>query len=82
MTIPPYSDGLKGIEAAIWLGILGGDAELGLAVLSSVSRRDIDGVLEIIGGEGSHTTVELLDSPPVKLHLWLEGTGGRQPGFS
>ncbi len=43
MTIP-YSDGLKGIEAAIWLGILGGgDAELGLAVLSSVSRRDIDG---------------------------------------
>ncbi len=70
----PYSDGLKGIEAAIWLGILGGDAELGLAVLSSVSRRDIDGVLEIIG-EGSHTTVELLDSP-VKLHLWLEGTGG------
>ena len=37
----PHSRGLKGIAAAIWLGITGGDPDLGLAVLSSVTDGDI-----------------------------------------
>ncbi len=70
----PYSGGLKGIEAAIWLGILGGDADQGLGVLSTVSQDDITQAVQIIAVP-ANTSVQLLDSP-AKLHLRLEGTSG------
>ncbi len=68
----PHSHGLKGIVAAMWLGILGGDAGRGLAVLSSVTEGDIKRARALMGHE-SRCLVELLESP-AKLHLIVEGT--------
>lgn len=69
----PYSEGLKGIPAAIWLGILGGNSELGLAVLSSVQPEHIAAAKELLA-EPTRCRVELLDTP-AKLHLIVEGWG-------
>ena len=71
----PYSNGLKGIEAAVWLGILGGDATRGLAVLSSVTAENIKRARELMA-DVSRSSVELLDSP-AKLHLIVEGTSSQ-----
>ncbi len=40
--VVPNADGMKGIEVAAVLGCLGGDAQLGLEVLSAVQPDDID----------------------------------------
>jgi L-cysteine desulfidase len=69
----PHSNGLKGIDTAVWLGILGGDAARGLAVLSSVTENDIEKTKERIA-DASRCDVELLDQTPAKLHLIVEGT--------
>ena len=71
----PHSKGLKGIVAALWLGITGGDANLGLAVLSSVTDGDIRRAKELMG-DPTLCTVELLDSE-AKLHLIVEGTSNQ-----
>ena len=71
----PHSRGLKGIAAAIWLGITGGDPDLGLAVLSSVTDGDIRNT-EMLMEDAARCSVELLDSG-AKLHLVLAGTGSQ-----
>jgi L-cysteine desulfidase len=69
----PHSNGLKGIATAVWLGIFGGEADRGLAVLSSVKEKDIENTKERIA-DASCCVVELLDKTPAKLHLIVEGT--------
>ena len=69
----PYSDGLKGIATALWLGIFGGDVDRGLAVLSSVTESDIESTKARIA-DPSYCRLELLDKSPAKLHLIVEGT--------
>lgn len=73
----PHSKGMKGIEAALWLGIHGGDAGRGLAVLSSVTDADLDKVKESLA-DPARCQVELLADTPAKLHLILEGTAGQK----
>ncbi len=68
----PHSDGLKGIDAALWLGIFGGTADQGLAVLSTVTAEDIRLVRERLA-DPSACNVELLEESPAQLHLILEG---------
>lgn len=72
----PYSNGLKGIQAAVWLGILGGRSELGLAVLSSVRDHHIASAKELLA-KPELFSIQLLESPS-KLHLILVGRAGNQ----
>ena len=67
----PYSQGLKGIRAAVWLGILGGDSQRGLAALSSVNAQAIARTRELLSDPGA-CQVELLRTPE-RLHLVLAG---------
>lgn len=69
----PYSNGLKGIAAALWLGIFGGDVGRGLAVLSSVTASDIENTKKRIA-DPAYSLVQLLDHTSAKLHLIVEGT--------
>ena len=55
------------------MGIFGGEADRGLAVLSSVTEKDIENTKERIA-DASCCVVELLDKTPAKLHLIVEGT--------
>lgn len=70
----PYSGGLKGMQAAVWLGILGGSAELGLSSLSTVTDQDIESTKKRMTTDNI-CTVELLETP-AKLHLIVEGVAG------
>lgn len=70
----PYSGGLKGMQAAVWLGILGGSAELGLSSLSTVTDQDIESTKKRMATDNI-CTVELLETP-AKLHLIVEGVVG------
>ncbi|HHT69912.1 MAG TPA: serine dehydratase subunit alpha family protein [Firmicutes bacterium] len=70
----PHSNGLKGIPAAVWLGVLGGDAGRGLAVLSSVNTADIEETKKRLG-DSDRCLVELMETP-AKLHVILEGRAG------
>lgn len=45
----PNSGGLKGVEAAVILGINGGDPDKGLEVLESVTQDDIDKTNQMLG---------------------------------
>src|SRR5690554_3115854 len=63
----PHSNGLKGIPAAVWLGVLGGDAGRGLAVLSSVNTADIEETKKRLG-DSDRCLVELMETP-AKLHV-------------
>lgn len=47
----PNSDGMMGLEAAVTLGIVGGDASRGLEVLQSISRRDIQRTRQLLAGQ-------------------------------
>lgn len=68
----PHSNGLKGIEAALWLGIYGGDVEGSLAVLSTVTAEDIKSTQKRLA-DPSACLVELLEESSAQLHLILEG---------
>ncbi|MCK9526460.1 MAG: L-serine ammonia-lyase, iron-sulfur-dependent, subunit alpha [Limnochordia bacterium] len=70
--IIPHSNGLKGIVAALWLGIFGGEVGRGLAVLGSVGPEDIEATKERLSNAGL-CQVELLESP-AKLHLIVAGS--------
>jgi L-cysteine desulfidase len=72
----PYSQGLKGIRAAVWLGILGGDSQRGLAALSSVNAQAIARTRELLSDPGA-CQVELLRTPE-RLHLVLAGRAADQ----
>lgn len=72
----PHSNGLKGIETAVWLGVYGGETDRGLAVLSSVTDKNIEEARERTK-DPSQCLVELLEDSPAKLHLILEGTAGQ-----
>ncbi len=76
----PHSNGLKGIETAVWLGVYGGDAERGLAVLSSVTDKAIEEAQER-AEDPSRCIVELLEETPAKLHLIVEGAAGQSSAF-
>lgn len=71
----PHSNGLKGIETAVWLGVYGGETDRGLAVLSSVTDQDIKEA-EARTKDPSLCLVELLEDSPAKLHLIVEGVAG------
>lgn len=70
----PYSNGLKGMREAVWLGIFGGESRLGLAALSAVPPEAVERVKAVMDLP-ERTKVELLDSP-AKLHLIVEGSCG------
>ena len=60
----PNSGGLKGIEAAIAAGMIGGDSSLGLEVLSAVSEDDFPKIKKYLGEKRIkvtllHTTASL-----------------------
>ncbi|NLL48337.1 MAG: serine dehydratase subunit alpha family protein [Firmicutes bacterium] len=76
----PHSDGLKGIDAALWLGIFGGTVEQGLAVLSTVTAEDIASTREKMADPASCTVV-LLEESPAQLHLIVEGTTKKHRGL-
>jgi L-cysteine desulfidase len=56
----PQTGGLKGIEAAAWAGIIGGDSERQLEVLMTVSDTDRDEIRKMMGSGIMH--VKILDS--------------------
>lgn len=66
----PNSDGMKGIDSAVALGIIAGVAQNGLEVLSDVSKDDIVKARQLI--EDKAITVHLKDGVPnldVEIHL-------------
>lgn len=58
----PNAEGLKGVEAASVLGLVGGDPDACLEVLESVSHEDVERTRELIGQ--GFCTVELLADVP------------------
>lgn len=56
--IIPNTGGMKGIEAAVTAGMIGGDSTLGLEVLSSVKKDDFSVIKDYIASK--HVSVKLL----------------------
>ncbi len=69
----PNSGGMTGIEAAVCLGAMGGDAERRMEVLEAVTGPNRAQVAEFI--KAGKCTVEYLDSD-IPLHFIVELTGG------
>jgi len=60
---------LRGIQAAVCLGICGGDPNKGLSILSAVTDEQRAAAAELTG----HTTLELIENmPPVYIKVVLE----------
>jgi len=63
---------LRGIQAAVCLGICGGDPDKGLSILSVITDQQYSAAAELL----SHTTLELTENvPPVYLKVALVGKG-------
>ena len=69
----PNSGGLAGIEVAVTLGALGGDAERGMEVLEAVTDENRRDAVTFING--GHCDVDYLDSD-IPLHFIVEETAG------
>ena len=69
----PNSGGLKGIEAAVAAGMIGGDASLGLEVLSAVREEDLVKVREFLARRA--VKVSLLDTA-ASLHFIIRMGSG------
>jgi len=71
----PRTNGLKGIAAAALIGIYGGDASLGLEVLSSVTDEAIQKVDQILSS-GVCEVVQLESQNNLDIIVELEGDNG------
>ncbi len=69
----PHSGGMVGIEAAVALGTLGGDASLNMEVLESVTPETIAQARAMIGA--GRCAVSFLDSE-IPLHFIIEAEAG------
>ena len=69
----PHSGGMHGIEAAVLLGAIGGDAARGMEVLTSVRATDAKRVGQML--DAAICTVEYLESD-VPLHFVIEEKSG------
>ena len=58
--IIPNTEGMKGIEAAVAAGMIGGDSSLGLEVLTSVKKEDLPKIRAFV--DEKRVTVRLLHS--------------------
>ena len=68
--IVPCSGGLKGIEAAVWMGIVCGDSAKGLEVLNGATNSDIEQVKALLAGNTCSTS---LLQTGAKLHIIVRG---------
>ena len=75
----PHSGGMHGIEAAVILGAVGGDAGLGMEVLSPVTQDAIEKTRRM--REAHACTVEYLDSE-IPLHFTVEVSDGENTVFT
>ena len=75
----PHSGGMHGIEAAVILGAVGGDAGLGMEVLSPVTQDAIEKTRRM--REEHACEVEYLDSE-IPLHFTVEVTDGENTVFT
>ena len=75
----PHSGGMHGIEAAVILGEVGGDAGLGMEVLSPVTQDAIEKTRRM--REAHACTVEYLDSE-IPLHFTVEVSDGENTVFT
>lgn len=69
----PQTGGMAGIEAAVLIGAIGGDAELGMQVLTRVTESDREKLRACM--EKHMVEVELLDTEHV-LHIIIEASAG------
>ncbi len=69
----PNSGGLTGIEVAVCLGAMGGDAERGMKVLETVTEDTRKTIKDFINS--GHCDVDYLDSD-IPLHFIVEETAG------
>ena len=74
----PHSGGMHGIEAAVILGAIGGDAGLGMEVLSTVTEEDVEKTRAMRDAQAC--VVEYLDSE-IPLHFTVEITDGDNTVF-
>lgn len=75
----PNSGGLKGIPAAVILGIVAGDSTAGLEVLAKIDKLAIEKVRQLLSNP-EYYSVSLLE-PSAMLHVILEATLGSQHVF-
>jgi len=75
----PHSGGMHGIEAAVILGAVGGDAGLGMEVLSPVTQDAIEKTRRM--REANACKVEYLDSE-IPLHFTVEVSDGENTVFT
>lgn len=68
----PNAEGLRGVQAAATLGIVGGDAAARLEVLQTVTHEDVDRTRELL--EAGFCDVELVEGVP-NLFIRVEVTG-------
>lgn len=73
--IVPNSGGMKGIEAAVALGIVGGDPEKGLEVLSVISEKDIAEAVRYL--QSANIELSILKTS-AKLHLIISAYAGNE----
>ena len=69
----PQTGGMAGIEAAVLIGAIGGDADLGMQVLTRVTEEDREKLRACM--EKHMVDVNLLDTEHV-LHIIVEATAG------
>ncbi len=75
----PHSGGMHGIEAAVILGAVGGDAGLGMEVLNPVTQDAIEKTRRM--REANACKVEYLDSE-IPLHFTVEVSDGENTVFT
>jgi L-cysteine desulfidase len=69
----PNAEGMRGVRAAVTLGIVGGDPRAKLEVLQSVTHRDVERTRELV--ESGFCDVELVEGVP-NLYVKVEVAGG------
>ena len=72
--VTPNSEGMKGIDTAAILGMLGGSSELKLETLSTVTKEDIEKTKSLRGQDG-FCDISLIEGGS-KLHIIVEAFAG------
>ena len=73
----PNSNGMKGIDSAVALGIIGGHADQGLEVLSQLTQEDIEKAQKMID-EGIITVHLKEDVPTLNIEIHIVDESGNQ----
>ncbi len=59
----PNAEGMKGVDVACVLGIVGGDASMVLEVLKSVTHKDVEKTKELLGNDFCKVSILETDKP-------------------